>query len=179
MTFGEKLKYAAFGCFCTLVGVLFTSFVLTLFADPDEHFFQEHIVCKRLSVINDNGNIIASLDRGVFDDNYGQLTLHHSDKTDMVIITSSALSFSIDDKPVIVLESFIDSGKLSLRSNINDGMAVIGEQQGEFALRIFGSEGVEVGAGVSLSIQENKGQITLFGENTEILFGRGEFIYGE
>ena len=179
MTLGEKLKYAAFGCLCTLAGVLFTSFVLTLFAESKEYVFHERIACKELSVINDNGNIIASLDGGVYDGDYGALTLFDDDMENMVIIDSSSLSFSMDAQPVIVLETFVESGKLSFKNTATGGRIVVGEKEGEFALEIFSSKGVERGAGVSLGIEGDKGQIVLFGENKEILFGRGNFIYGE
>ncbi|MDE0506199.1 MAG: hypothetical protein OXI86_19155 [Candidatus Poribacteria bacterium] len=127
MTFGEKLKYAAFGCLFTLVGVLFTSSVLTLFAKSGEDVIYDRVFCKSLTIVGDNGGVLAILgdlsrllggneERGV-------LVLSHTDSNLHGIsrLTNTGLVLSdVNQKNVVTLTSADGSGNLMLESSKDD-----------------------------------------------------------
>ena len=186
MTFGEKLKYAAFGCLFTLAGVLLSSSVLPLFATSDRNASFDTVFCKSLTIGGDKGGVLAILgnSRQLLGENEerGVLTLSHkdSDLHEISSFTNTGLVLSdVNHKNVVTLNSADGSGNLMLNSSKDDGTIMITETDSGFGIGIFGSDGVGTSGGASLGVQENTGQITLFGANTEILFGRGEFIYGE
>ena len=185
MTFGEKLKYAAFGCFCTLVGVLLSSSVLPLFGRSGENAFYDTVFCKALTVYGEDSQPIAILGnsrtlRGE-NEEYGTLLLspQNKDLHEYSALTNSGLSFYTDKEDIAQLGVVDNTGKLMLKDSNNDGRVAIANSEGEFGLVMFGPKGMGIDGGAALMIQKNKGQLTLFGENEEILFGRGGLTYGE
>ena len=178
MSFRKQLQCVAFGCFCTLAGVLLSSSVLPLFSASGEDVIYEHIMCKSLAVLNDNDEPIALLGE-VGDGNYGTLTLIDNNRERALFASNSKLIFTTNGQEVIELSVLKDSGRLLLKSSKNSGLTVIGEKEDGFAIGVFGSKGSDIGAGASLSIENNKGQLFLFGENEDMLFGRGSVTYGQ
>ena len=184
MTFGEKLKHAAFGCLCTLAGVLFTSFVLTLFAESGENVSYDHVMCKMVTILGEDDNPIAILSGmsgsgEIGGGDYGTLTLTDKNRDRTFFLTNYSLLFSTNGQEVVELGVDGDSGKLLLNSSKDDGTTIIADTEEGFAVGVFGPKGVGSTGGASLSIKDNKGQLILFGENSEILFSRGEITYGE
>ena len=179
MYFRKQFQYVAIGCFCTLAGVLLSSSVLPLFGKSGEDVIYEHIACKSLAIINDNSEIIALLGK-IGDENYGTLTLLDESGDNSFFVSNSMLTFRSNKQEVVNLGVTENSGSLLLNNSKNDGMLLVSEKdESGFAIGIFGPKGVGIGAGASLSIEGNKGQLLLFGENEEILFGRGKINYGQ
>ena len=188
MYFRKQFQYMAIGCFCTLAGVLLSSSVLPLFGKSGEDVIYENIFCKTLTVTAGEDNIpIAMLGsskplHGGTED-YGMLLLSHKDSHlhEASIFTNSGLIvYTSSEKSIVELGVLKNGGRLKLNNDQDDGFAVIGEKdEGGFSLGIFGSGGTGNSAGASLSVEGDKGQLFLFGENNDILFGRGKIIHGQ
>ena len=180
MGFCKQLQCVAFGCFCTLVGVFLSYSVLPLFGESGEDVIYENVMCKTISIFNDDNEPIAILGgASKSDGDFGILSLMNEDKDRMLLLSSFGLIFSINEQDIVKLDVPENSGRLVLNSSEDNGITIIGEKDGEFAIGIFGSKGPGIGAGASLSVEGDKGQLALFGENEEILFGRGKITYGQ
>lgn len=184
MSFRKQLQCVAFGCFCTLVGVLLSSSVLPLFSASGENVIYDDIRCKTLSIFGENDSVIALLS-GMSESgeigggDYGALTLMDKNKNHTLMLNNSSLVFAVGIQEVVILDIIEDSGKLVLKSSKDDGGIVIGKKGEEFSVGVFGNKGPRISGGASLGIEEDKGQLTLFGTGSNPLFLRGKVVYGE
>ncbi|MDE0297267.1 MAG: hypothetical protein OXN17_01375 [Candidatus Poribacteria bacterium] len=184
MGFRSQFQCVAFGCFCTLAGVALSHSVLPLFSAPGENVIYDDIRCKTLSILGENDSVIALLsgmgESGeIGGGDYGALTLMDKNKKHTFMLNNSRLLFADGIQEVVKLDIAEDSGNLVLRSSQNDGMIVAGKKGGAFAVGIFGNKGASISGSASLSIEDDKGQLTLSGTNSDPLFLRGKVDYGE
>ena len=170
--------------FCTLAGVLLSSSVLPLFSASGENVIYDDVRCKTLSILGETDNVLVFLS-GMSESgqigggDYGALNLLDKNEKHTLMLNNSMLLFAADMQEVVKLDITEDSGNLILRSSKNDGMIVAGKKGGEYAVGIFGNSGLGISGSASLSIEDDKGQLTLSGTNSEPLFFRGEVDYGD
>ena len=149
MYFRKQLQCVAFGCFCTLAGVLLSSSVLPLFGTSDGDVFYDTVYCKALTVYGEDNKVLAVLgnSRTLLGGNEERGTLMLTQKDDGDLhgisrITNSSLVFlTANDRRIVELGDFDNSGRLLLKSDKGDGMTVVGEKDGEFAFGIFSFPG--------------------------------------